>query len=114
LSCFRGDHAENRFYKGFNMLNMVCSDGVRTIPVDFRIVASNNDDNLIEGSHVREDNRTIATRRRKQARTPKPELALQMLENAKGTPAQTKHVLCSTVALARPKLSLTSKGLDMT
>ena len=109
LSRFK-DHSENRYYKGFNMLNMVWSDGVTTIPVDFRMVASNNDDCLIEGSHVKEDNRTIATRRRKQARTPKPELVLKMLENAKGTPAQTKHVLFDSWFSA-PKAILDIKRL---
>jgi hypothetical protein len=69
------------------------SDGVSFIPVDFRMVASNNDNCLLEGTQIKEDNRTVATRRRKQARTPKPELVLQMLENVKGTPAQTQHVL---------------------
>jgi hypothetical protein len=92
LSRFK-DHSTNRYYKGFNMLNMGWSDGVSFVPVDFRMVASNNDDCLLEGSHIKEDNRTIATWRRRQARTPKPELVLQMLENAKGTPAQTRHVL---------------------
>ena len=75
------------------MLNLGWSDGVSFVPVDFRMVASNNDDNLLEGSHVKEDNRTIATKRRKRARTPKPELVLQMLEKVKGTPAETRHVL---------------------
>ena len=92
LSRFK-DHSKNRYYKGFTMLNLGWSDGVSFVPVDFRMVASNNDDNLLEGSHVKEDNRTIATKRRKQARTPKPELVLKMLKNVKGTPAQTKHVL---------------------
>jgi len=92
LSRFK-DHSINRYYNGFNMLNMVWSDGVTTIPVDFRMVASNNDDCLIEGSHIKEDNRTTATRRRKKARTPKPQLVLEMLGKAKGTPAQTQHVL---------------------
>jgi hypothetical protein len=75
------------------MLNMGWSDGVSYVPVDFRMAASNNDGCLLEGSHVKGDNRTVATRRRKQARTPKPELALQMLENVKGMPVQTQHVL---------------------
>jgi hypothetical protein len=89
LSRFK-DHSENRYYKGFTMLNMGWSDGVSFVPVDFRMVASNNDDNLLEGSHIKEDNRTIATKRRKQARTPKPELVLQMLKKVKGTPTQTR------------------------
>jgi len=92
LSRFK-DHSENRWYKGFNMLNMGWSDGVSFVPVNFRIVASNNADSLLEGSHVKEDNRTVATHRRKQALMSKPELVLQMLESTKGTPAQTRHVL---------------------
>jgi hypothetical protein len=87
------DHSENRYYKGFTLLNMGWSDGVTFMPVDFRLVASGNDRNLLEGSYIKEDNRTVATRRRKAARTEKPALVLQMLERAKGTPAQTQHVL---------------------
>jgi hypothetical protein len=109
LSRFK-DHSENRWYKGFNMLNMGWTDGVSFIPVDFRMVASNNDDCLLEGSHVKEDNRTVATRRRKQARTPKPELVLQMLENAKGTPVQTQHVLFDSW-FSPPKAILDIKAL---
>ena len=109
LSRFK-DHSENRYYNGFNMLNMVWSDGVTTVPVDFRMVASNNDDCLIEGSHIKEDNRTTATRRRKQARTPKPKLVLEMLEKAMGTPAQTEHVLFDSWFSA-PKAILDIKRL---
>ena len=104
------DHSENRYYNGFAMLNMVWSDGVTTIPVDFRMVASNNDDCLIEGSHIKEDNRTTATRRRKQARTPKPQLVLEMLNKVKGTPAQTQHVLTDSW-FSPPKAILDIKRL---
>jgi hypothetical protein len=109
LSRFK-DHSVNRYYKGYNMLNMGWSDGVSFVPVDFRMVASSNNDNLLEGSHIKEDNRTIATRRRKQARTAKPELVLQMLENVKGTPAQTQHVLIDSW-FSPPKAILDIKRL---
>jgi hypothetical protein len=109
LSRFK-DHSTNRYYKGFNMLNMGWSDGVSFIPVDFRMVASNNDDCLLEGSHIKEDNRTIATRRRKQARTPKPELVIEMLKNVKGTSAQTQHVLFDSL-FSPPKAILDIKRL---
>ena len=109
LSRFK-DHSTNRWYKGFNMLNMGWSDGVSFVPVDFRMLASGNDDCLLEGSHIKEDNRTVATRRRKQARTPKPELVLQMLKNVKGTPAQTQHVLFDSW-FSPPKAILDIKGL---
>jgi hypothetical protein len=87
------DHAEGRYYKGFNLLTMGWSDGQTFIPVDYRLLASGNDKNLLCGSNVKEDKRTLATKRRTDARTEKPTLVLNMLENAKGTPAQAKYVL---------------------
>lgn len=87
------DHAECRYYKGFTLLTMGWSDGQTFIPVDYRLLASGKDENLLEGSHVKEDKRTIATRRRVDARTEKPALVLNMLETAKGTSAQAEYVL---------------------
>jgi len=104
------DHAEKRYYKGFTMLNLGWSDGHTYIPVDFRILASGNDKNLLEGSHIKEDNRTLATKRRVAARQDKPSLALQMLKDAKGTPKQTKFVLYDSW-FASPSFLLSVKGL---
>ena len=106
----RYDHSEKRYYKGFTMLNLGWSDGVSFVPVDFRLVASGEGKNLLEGSHVKEDLRTIAAKRRKQAQTTKPELVLQMLKNAKNTPAQAKYVLFDSWFSA-PKALLDIKGL---
>lgn len=87
------DHSENKYYNGFTFLTLGWSDGVTFIPADFRVVASGNDKNLLEGSHIKEDNRTRATKRRKDARTDKPALVLAMLERAKRIRPETKHVL---------------------
>jgi len=113
LSRFK-DHVKNKWYKGFNMLNIGWSDGVSFVPVDFRLLASNNEKCLIEGSHVKEDNRTIATYRRKQALTPKPTLVCQMLEGIKGTQAQTRYVVNDSW-FSPPKAILDIKrlGYDM-
>jgi len=89
--CF--DHSEQKYYKGFTMLNVGWSDGQSFVPVDFRLLASGKDENLLEVSHVKQDKRTLATRRRTQARMEKPALALQMLKDIKGTSAQTQYVL---------------------
>jgi hypothetical protein len=108
------DHSERRYYKGFTMLNLGWSDGQTFIPVDFRLLASGNDKNLLEGSHVEEDNRTIATKRRKDARRDKPALVLEMLQAVKGTPAQTKHVLFdSWYASPSAILSIKETGYDV-
>ena len=89
--CF--DHVDRKYYKGFNLLCLGWTDGETFIPVKEQMVASGNDKNLLEGSHVKEDHRTLATKRRVDARKDKNTLTIQMLESIKGTPAQNKHVL---------------------
>ena len=104
------DHAEKKYYKGFTMLNLGWSDGQTYMPIDFRLLASGKDENLLEGSHVREDRRTLATRRREEARKDKPTLALRMLKDAKGTPKRTQHVLYDSW-FASPSFLLSVKAL---
>lgn len=104
------DHSENKYYKGFALLNLGWSDGQTFMPVDFRLLSSGKDANLLEGSHVREDRRTLATRRRMESRTEKPALALQMLRNAKGTPVEARYVLFDSW-FASPSFMISVKGL---
>ena len=108
------DHSENRYYKGFTFLTLGWSDGVTFIPADFRVVASGKDENLLEGSHVKEDKRTRATKRRQDARTDKPALVLNMLERAKQTHPETKHVLFdSWFSAPKAILDIKAKGYDV-
>ena len=92
LSRFK-DHVKNCYYKGFSLLTMGWSDGQTFLPLDFRMLANADDDKLIEGSHVKKDRRTLATKRRQDARKDKPSLVLDMLAAVKGTPAQARYVL---------------------
>jgi len=87
------DHAENRYYKGHTLLTMGWTDGQTFIPVDYRVVSASNDKNLIEGSHIADDNRTIATKRHKDARRGKPALVLDMLRDAKGSEVCAHYVM---------------------
>ena len=89
--CF--DHVTRKYYKGLTLLTLGWSDGQTFLPISFRLLGSGDDSNLLEGWHVKEDGRTIATRRRVDARKPKPDLVLSMLEAVKSTAAQTKYVL---------------------
>jgi len=89
--CF--DHAEHKYYKGHSILAMIWTDGQATVPVDYRVLSASDDKNLLEGSAFAEDNRTIATKRRKDARTGKPTLVLDMLRNVKGSQADARYVL---------------------
>ena len=104
------DHSENKYYKGFTMLNLGWSDGQTFMPVDFRLLASGNNENLLEGSHVKEDKRTIATKRRIAARSEKPALSLQMLKDARQIPAKPQYVLFDSW-FASPSFLLSVKGL---
>jgi hypothetical protein len=104
------DHSEKKYYKGFTMINLGWSDGQTFMPVDFRLLASGNDENLLESSHIKEDNRTIASKRRKDARSSKPAMALKMLNNAKNSKMQPQHVLFDSW-FASPSFLLSVKGL---
>ena len=87
------DHVTRKYYKGLTLLTLGWSDGQTFIPISFRLLGSSDDGKLLEGSHVKEDGRTLATKRRADARTGKPALVLSMLEAVKGTAAQAKYVL---------------------
>ena len=87
------DHCENRYYRGHTLLTMGWTDGQSFVPVDYRVVSASEGKNLLCGSEVAEDGRTIATRRRRDARRPKPELVLDMLKGASGSAADCRYVL---------------------
>ena len=108
------DHATGKYYKGLTLITIGWSDGQTFIPVSFRLLGSGNDANLLEGAQANEDNRTLATKRRVDARTDKPAMALSMLEAIKGSEAQAKHVVFDSW-YASPSfiLSVKQKGYDV-
>ena len=87
------DHATQKYYKGHTLLTMGWTDGQTFVPVDYRVLSASEDKNLIYGSEVSEDNRTIATKRRKDARAGKPKLVLDMLRNVKGSASDAEYVM---------------------
>ncbi len=114
LLSWQYDHSEQKHYRGFNMLNMGWSDGQTFIPLDYRLLSSSKDKEPICPSKVKEDKRTLATRRRTDARKDKPSLVLEMLKSTLGTPAQTEHVLFDSW-FANPSafLNIKSLGFDV-
>jgi hypothetical protein len=87
------DHSANRYYKGFNMLNMGWSDGQTFVPVDFRLLSAGINKELLCESKVAEDHRTLATRRRTDARKEKPALVLEMLKSVRYSAIDAQYVL---------------------
>lgn len=104
------DHVKRKYYKGLTLLTLGWSDGQTFIPVSFRLLASGDDNNLLEGSHVKADRRTLATKRRLDARKEKPALVLEMLKDVIGSAAQTKYVLFDSW-FASPSSLLSIAGL---
>jgi hypothetical protein len=114
LSRFRDHSKNNRLYKGFEFLALGWSDGCTFIPTDFRVVANSDDSKLVQGSFMKEDNRTLATKRRKQARAGKPELVLNMLERAQNIHPETKYVLIdSWFSAPKALLDINALGYDV-
>ena len=72
------DHTDMRFKKGFRMLTLSWSDGNTLIPVNSCLLASAKDTNII-GPVKNFDNRTLAGKRRKLARTKAPEAMLNLI-----------------------------------
>ena len=108
------DHCENRYYSGHTLLTMGWTDGQTFIPVDYRVVSASDDKNLLYGSDLAADNRTITTRRRKNARLGKPELVLDMLQSAKHSNADCQYVLFDSW-FSSPKaiLQISNIGYDV-
>jgi hypothetical protein len=104
------DHVQHKFYKGLSLLTLGWSDGQSFVPVDFRLVGASDDKNLLQGSFMKEDKRTLATKRRIDARKQKPALVLEMLQSLKDTVAQAKYVLFDSW-FASPSSILGIKGL---
>jgi len=104
------DHTTGKYYKGLTLLTLGWSDGQTFIPITFRLLGASDDKNLLEKSHVTEDKRTLATKRRTEARAGKPMLAQSMLKSVKGTAVEAKYVLFDSW-FASPSAILSSAGL---
>ena len=104
------DHVKQAYYKGLTFLSLCWTDGQTLMPVNYRLLGSSNDKNLLVGSRIKEDKRTIATKRRVDARKEKPVLAIEMLKAVKGTASTAKYVLFDSW-FASPSFILSVKNL---
>ena len=84
------DHSIHKFVKGFKMLTVGWSDGYSFIPAAFSLLSSQKDTNVISQSEVK-DKRTIAYKRRLQAKSKSTDVLIELLSSVKHLPA--KYVL---------------------
>lgn len=84
------DHSIHKFVKGFKMLTVGWSDGYSFIPAAFSLLSSQKDTNVICQSAAK-DKRTIAYKRRLQAKSKSTDVLIELLSSIKHLPA--KNVL---------------------
>ena len=86
------DHVSMTMQKGFRMLVLGWSDGNSFVPILHRLLASSDDKNVI-GVVKDFDKRSVAYKRRKQARTKATEVVMDMLNSAIKSGHKAKYVL---------------------
>lgn len=87
------DHAQDRFYKGFNMLTIGWSDGVSFFPLQSKLLCASSKKNLLCASDCPVDRRTLATKRRDEAFLGKPQIVLKTLKRLSQAEQIATHVL---------------------
>ena len=78
--------------KGFRLLTLGWSDGNTLIPIGQRLLSSPNDDKVL-GPQKQVDRRTLAGRRRLQARRKATEVMVELLSSALKAGIKAKYVL---------------------
>ena len=86
------DHVSMTYVKGFRMLSLGWSDGNSFVPITHRLLSSSKDENVI-GVKNALDKRSIAFKRRRQAREKATDVMLDMLKQAKTVGHHAKYVL---------------------
>jgi hypothetical protein len=81
------DHTSHKFCKGFRMLTLGWSDGNTFLPISFNLLSSTKDENVLCGAKT-VDKRTLAYKRRVQARKSTLDVMLSLLRGAKHIPAK--------------------------
>ena len=86
------DHVSMTYIKGFRMLTLGWSDGNSFVPIIHRLISSSNDKNVL-GVEKNFDKRSVAYKRRKQARTKATDVMIEMLKTAIKCGHRAKYVL---------------------
>ena len=86
------DHVSMKYIKGFRMLSLGWSDGNSFVPITHRLLSSSKDKNVL-GLKNDFDKRSIAFKRRRQAREKATDIMLDMLKQAQKAGHHAKYVL---------------------
>ncbi len=89
------DHVTMQYKKGFRLLTLGWSDGNTFVPINFSLLASSKDENIL-GVTKEFDKRSLAGRRRKTARSKANDVMIDLLKTAQSAGHRAKYVLFDT------------------
>ena len=89
------DHVTMKYKKGFRLLTVGWGDGNSFVPINFALLASSNEENVL-GPHKDFDKRSVAGRRRKQAQSKATDVLIDLLKTAIHSGHSAKYVLFDT------------------
>lgn len=89
------DHVTMKYKKGFRLLTVGWGDGNSFVPINFALLASSNEENVL-GPHKDSDKRSVAGRRRKQAQSKATDVLIDLLKTAIHSGHSAKYVLFDT------------------
>lgn len=108
------DHSTKKYIKGFAMLALAWTDTYTTIPTGFEMLSSQNDSNRINDINSKIDKRTNGYKRRKDALSKKPEVALKLIQQAVSAGISADYVLMDTWFTHEPLIKgILDEGLDV-
>lgn len=112
LSAAVFDHVDMKTRRGFRALTLGWSDGNTFMPVVHRLLSSPNDDKVL-GPRKEVDGRTLAGRRRRQARRKATDVMVELLRDAQNAGIRANYVLFdSWFAQPAQIMQIKSMGLD--
>ena len=112
LSAAVFDHVDMKTRRGFRLLTLGWSDGNTFMPVAHRLLSSPNEEKVL-GPQKEVDGRTLAGRRRRQARRKETVVMVELLQNALKAGIRASYVLFdSWFAQPAQIMQIKAMGLD--
>ena len=105
------DHVSMRYKKGFRLLTLGWTDGCTFLPINYSLLASNDDEKVL-GPCNKIDRRTIAGKRRLMARQKATSVMVDLLKTALAAGHKAKYVLFDSW-FSNPKQLLDIKKLGL-
>ena len=81
-----------KYKKGFRLLTVGWSDGNSFVPINFALLASSNEENVL-GPHKDFDKRSVAGRRRKQTQSKATDVLIDLLKTAIHSGHSAKYLM---------------------